>query len=258
VYLAIQGGWVLSYIEHFWSLAVEEHFYMVWPLLVWLLAARPASRSWARPSPWRRLLRRPRGRLACGVSPVATRCSRPFSWTRSAWAGSSPCTCASRAGKRRSGAPSCPWRSWPRGWLACDFGLHRFTDVGLEAMRAMRGGLFRVAFAALLLQALFAPASSLLARFFRSRPMVALGKYSYGLYVYHHFLSYYLGHARHRVAVAAAVGSHTLAVASPGPAGDRRLDARSLAQLRALREALPGAEALLAFGRKPAAAAAGG
>jgi peptidoglycan/LPS O-acetylase OafA/YrhL len=41
VYLSIQGGWVLSYIEHFWSLAVEEHFYFIWPLVVWLLGARP-------------------------------------------------------------------------------------------------------------------------------------------------------------------------------------------------------------------------
>src|SRR5258708_14308594 len=41
VYLSIQGGWVLSYIDHFWSLAVEEHFYFVWPLRVCLLGARP-------------------------------------------------------------------------------------------------------------------------------------------------------------------------------------------------------------------------
>jgi peptidoglycan/LPS O-acetylase OafA/YrhL len=29
IYLAIRGDWVLSYIKHFWSLAVEEHFYLV-------------------------------------------------------------------------------------------------------------------------------------------------------------------------------------------------------------------------------------
>jgi peptidoglycan/LPS O-acetylase OafA/YrhL len=70
-----------------------------------------------------------------------------------------------------------------------------------------------VLFATLLLQAVFAPASSLLARFFRSGPMTVLGKYSYGIYVYHHFLSYYL--AKHGVefALARAIGSHTLAVA---------------------------------------------
>jgi len=41
VYLSIKGAWVLSYIEHFWSLAVEEHFYIVWPLVVWVLSGRP-------------------------------------------------------------------------------------------------------------------------------------------------------------------------------------------------------------------------
>ena len=29
IYIAIQGDWSFSYLEHFWSLAVEEHFYFV-------------------------------------------------------------------------------------------------------------------------------------------------------------------------------------------------------------------------------------
>jgi peptidoglycan/LPS O-acetylase OafA/YrhL len=66
--------------------------------------------------------------------------------------------------------------------------------------------------AALLLWAFAAPASSLVSRFFRSRPMVTLGKYSYGLYVYHHFLSYYFSSHRTEFDVARMVGSHTLAV----------------------------------------------
>ena len=37
-----------------------------------------------------------------------------------------------------------------------------------------------------------APERSATSRFFRSRSMVFLGTYSYGLYVYHHFISYYL------------------------------------------------------------------
>jgi peptidoglycan/LPS O-acetylase OafA/YrhL len=32
------GGWIA--MDHFWSLAIEEHFYLVWPLLVFLLSRR--------------------------------------------------------------------------------------------------------------------------------------------------------------------------------------------------------------------------
>ena len=38
-----QGEWSFSYLEHFWSLAVEEHFYFFWPLVVFLLARRPQA-----------------------------------------------------------------------------------------------------------------------------------------------------------------------------------------------------------------------
>jgi peptidoglycan/LPS O-acetylase OafA/YrhL len=103
--------------------------------------------------------------------------------------------------------------------LALQFGLHRFTESGLGLMRTVRGGVFRVLFAAVLLYALFAPASSMSGRLFRSRPMVALGKYSYGLYVYHHFLSYYFVKHDTEFVWARAVGSHTLGVALQALAG---------------------------------------
>ena len=35
------GEWSLSFINHFWSLSIEEHFYLFWPLVVYLLAKRP-------------------------------------------------------------------------------------------------------------------------------------------------------------------------------------------------------------------------
>ena len=43
IYIAIQGDWSFSYLEHFWSLAIEEHFYFFWPLVVFLLARRPRT-----------------------------------------------------------------------------------------------------------------------------------------------------------------------------------------------------------------------
>jgi peptidoglycan/LPS O-acetylase OafA/YrhL len=42
--------------------------------------------------------------------------------------------------------------------------------------------------------------------------MVFLGTYSYGLYVYHHFLSYYLVTHRTDLQLAALLGSHSAAV----------------------------------------------
>ncbi len=43
IYIAIQGDWSFSYLEHLWSLCVEEHFYFVWPLVVLLLARWPRT-----------------------------------------------------------------------------------------------------------------------------------------------------------------------------------------------------------------------
>src|SRR5262249_59155964 len=43
IYIAKQGDWSFSYLEHFWSLAVEEHFSLIWPLVVFLLARRPRA-----------------------------------------------------------------------------------------------------------------------------------------------------------------------------------------------------------------------
>jgi peptidoglycan/LPS O-acetylase OafA/YrhL len=38
----IRGADATGVMAHYWSLAVEEHFYLLWPLLIWLL-----SRRWA-------------------------------------------------------------------------------------------------------------------------------------------------------------------------------------------------------------------
>jgi peptidoglycan/LPS O-acetylase OafA/YrhL len=219
VYLAIQGGWVLSYIEHFWSLAVEEHFYLVWPLVVWTLADRP-----------RRLMAACLALAAAsfgarataslsGVNPVALTVLTPFQLDALCLGG----FCA--VWLRQPGGEA-GLRRWvpvlallAGGLLLLDLGLHRVTDYGLSWARAVRGGLFRVLCAALLLHALFAPPASWTGRVFRSGALTVLGKYSYGLYVYHHFLSYYFVRHGTEFTLAAALGSHALAVAVQATGG---------------------------------------
>jgi len=39
---ALQGEWCLGPLNHFWSLAIEEHFYLVWPLVIFLSSRRGA------------------------------------------------------------------------------------------------------------------------------------------------------------------------------------------------------------------------
>lgn len=213
VYLAIQGGWVLSYIEHFWSLAVEEHFYFVWPLVVWWLGGRPralmtaalaiAAASFA-------------GRVAAsllGVSPVAITVLTPFQLDALCLGGFFAVRMRQPGGLAALKRAILPMALGAGVLLVLQFGFHRFTDSGFAALRSMREGMFRVLLAALLLHALVAPATSVASRLFRSGPMIALGKYSYGLYVYHHFLSYYFTAHGTEFVLTRAVGSHTLAVA---------------------------------------------
>ncbi len=35
-----QNQWCFGWMDHFWSLAVEEHFYLIWPIVVYLLAPK--------------------------------------------------------------------------------------------------------------------------------------------------------------------------------------------------------------------------
>jgi peptidoglycan/LPS O-acetylase OafA/YrhL len=84
---------------------------------------------------------------------------------------------------------------------------------GLEAVGTVRAGLTLVLLACLLVWALVAPERSVTSRFFCSRAMMFLGTYSYGLYVYHHFISYYLSVSRTEFALTDWLGSHGAAVA---------------------------------------------
>jgi peptidoglycan/LPS O-acetylase OafA/YrhL len=219
LFLALKGAWALSYIEHFWSLAVEEHFYFVWPLVVWLLASRPrvlmrTALGMATVS----FLARTAATLS-GASPVATTVLTPFQLDALCLGGFFAVAVRQPGGEAAVRRAILPMAAAASALLVFQLGLHQVTEAGLTFMRSARSGGFRVLFAALLLQALFAPPTAVFGRFFRSRTMTLLGKYSYGLYVYHHFLSLYLMRHGTEFMLARIVGSHTLAVALQAAAG---------------------------------------
>ncbi|MGH3429319.1 MAG: acyltransferase family protein, partial [Mycobacteriales bacterium] len=90
---------------------------------------------------------------------------------------------------------------------------------GLGLMGGVRPMLIEVLLAGLLMWALIARERSATSRFFKSRFMMFLGTYSYGLYVYHHFIAYYLISNRTELKLAPLLGSHGAAVALQATVG---------------------------------------
>jgi peptidoglycan/LPS O-acetylase OafA/YrhL len=214
IYIARSGEWSFSYLDHFWSLAIEEHFYLFWPLVVFLLARRPrvlivASLTIAVGAMLARLI----GSIA-GLSWWTTYALTPFRLDGLALGAFLAMTARQPQGVERL-VRVLPWV------LAAAGGLLAVTFVwtllvsrqGLGLVLPVRASLILMLLACLLVWALFAPKQSVTSRFFCSRSMTFLGTYSYGLYVYHHFISYYLSTNYTEFELARLLGSHGAAVA---------------------------------------------
>ena len=220
IYLSMKANWgALPYIGHFWSLAVEEHFYVFWPFLVWLLAGRPrllmgVSASLAFGAMAARILA-----SVAGVDHVTTTVLTPFRLDGLALGGFLAVLA------RQPGGVATIMRWLPRASAAVgvlivttSLWVHG-TEASRLVARPVRNALILLLLACLLIWALTAPPRSLVPRLFTSRLMVFLGTYSYGLYVYHHFFSEYFIAHRTEFALARVVGSHTLAVAIQAAGG---------------------------------------
>ncbi|MBV9288055.1 MAG: acyltransferase [Hyphomicrobiales bacterium] len=214
VYIARQGEWSFSYLEHFWSLAIEEHFYLFWPLVVFALARRPrALIAVSLAVALCAMLARLTGSLM-GLSWWTTYTLTPFRLDGLALGGFLGVAVRQPGGLKRLA------RALPLavvvlgGLLAVTFVWTRLVSrEGLELVLPVRAALILLLLACLLVWALIAPQRSATSRFFCSRWMVFLGTYSYGLYVYHHFISYYLIANRTDLELAHWLGSHLAAVA---------------------------------------------
>jgi peptidoglycan/LPS O-acetylase OafA/YrhL len=205
VYLAIHRAWALPYVGHFWSLAVEEQFYLVWPVVV-LFCSR---------------------RSLLGICVVVTVCALALR-TSMLLAGTgeipplvlTPCrfdalcvggflALAMREMGIEAVAP------WARRALVPLAGLvllvsswNALRGTFSSVLLPVRGTLIALTFGALLVTSLVAENGSVLSRLLRSRVMCFLGTRSYGLYVFHGVIAYGMGEHRSELdALAARIGS---------------------------------------------------
>jgi peptidoglycan/LPS O-acetylase OafA/YrhL len=214
IYIGKAGDWSFSYLDHFWSLGVEEQFYMFWPVVVFLLAWRPrtligVSLAISLGAMLARLI----GSLM-GLSWWTTYVLMPFRLDGLAL-GAFLAIMARRPGGLEWMARVLPLTAGiVGGLLAGTFAWRLFgSQFEFDLVLPIRAALILMMLACLLVWALVAPKQSVTSRFFRSRSMIFLGTYSYGLYVYHHFISYYLINNHTEVELTRWVGAHGAAVA---------------------------------------------
>jgi peptidoglycan/LPS O-acetylase OafA/YrhL len=174
-----------SPLEHTWSLAIEEQFYVVWPLVVSLVLV---------------VLRRTRRALfaTCIVFATASACVMYFTWnaerTSRAYMGSDARAAAILVGAALAVALAPGVTLGPRAARALDIaGVLAGVGLGLawatidgQSAFLYRGGFWLTEIAALVLIAcaVIAP-HGLVARVLALRPLVGLGLISYGLYLWH-------------------------------------------------------------------------
>lgn len=177
-------------LDHFWSLAVEEQFYLFWPLLVFLVRGRRGLIALALALSGCALLLRITMYLH-GASPLTIFMLTPCRMDSLLLGG-----CAALVLRGNSG--------WiPYRWLmpivfasVAIIGAYTLVNVGHD----MRAGFFGATFGYLviaigcvaLLLASIDPAS-LAHRIFSRQFLRTLGKYSYGIYVLHIFVAHLFG-----------------------------------------------------------------
>src|SRR5215831_19314682 len=214
IYIAKDGDWSFSYLNHFWSLAIEEHFYFFWPVVVFVLARRPRTLIVVTlVGSLGAILARLTGSLM-GLNWWTTYTLTPFRLDALTLGAFLAVTARQPGGLDRMARALPLAVTAVGGLIVVTFVWTRLISrEGLELVLPVRAALIEILLACLLVWALIAPGRSTTSRFFCSRSMVFLGTYSYGLYVYHHFISYYLVTNRTDLELAQWLGSHSAAVA---------------------------------------------
>jgi peptidoglycan/LPS O-acetylase OafA/YrhL len=172
---SIRCQWCLGPLNHFWSLAIEEHFYLLWPAVIYYTSRQSALRvcgllfvaSMVGRGLW----------LACGGNNVAAEVLTPLRMDGLVL-GSALALLA-----RAPGGLSL-LRRWAHPTLLITLAAAVALDLFDRRLFGLRYTLWAAACGALLILLISAAANSRLAVFGHSRFLRFFGKYSYAIYVF--------------------------------------------------------------------------
>jgi peptidoglycan/LPS O-acetylase OafA/YrhL len=212
VYLAIHRTWALPYVGHFWSLAVEEQFYLIWPIVILSFGRRPLLGICIAVTALALVLRCVLGLAGAGA--LAQLVLTPCRFDALCVGGFLALAVRSVGLERVARAA----RLW-LGPLLClvllASGWNAMRGSLSDVILSIRGTLIALVFGALLVASLAAPAESAWSRLLRSRALCFLGTRSYGLYVFHGIVAYGMGeHPAALMALSARIGSGPAMVVS--------------------------------------------
>jgi peptidoglycan/LPS O-acetylase OafA/YrhL len=209
IFLSIAGNWeALPMFSHMWSLAVEEHFYFFWPLVVYLCDGPMLKRVSLTVGAAALLLRV--AMVVGGANQMAVGVLTPARLDALALGGYMAVVAREAGGVSRLGRMAPKALAVTSAFIVATFVLTRLHPEWRRLCHEIRQTGFAICFCAILVFALTGPKP--VRGFFESRTMRFFGKYSYGLYVFHFLFGYFLIRYRTEDWVASWVGSHTLAI----------------------------------------------
>jgi peptidoglycan/LPS O-acetylase OafA/YrhL len=216
-YIAAKSSWAaLTYVSHFWSLAIEEHFYLLWPLVVFSFRRETLERICVGVMVGGLALRI--AAALAGMSELSISVLTPCRVDTLCCGGLLALLLRRGEGGeglvRQSGRAALAIGATVvvlSAWCAA-------TKIGLPVLHQLRNTLYALFFAALALTSL-QPRDTILGTIFQSASLRFFGKYSYGLYVYHGIFTWYLYEVHAEDRLDAIVGNHALVIAARAALG---------------------------------------
>mgnify|MGYP002622062561 CR=1 FL=1 len=173
--MGLRNEWVLGSFEHFWSLSIEEHFYLVWPLVIFFCSRRQA--------------------MLVSLAAITFSAVSRIVWLRMGGGGvAAELFTFFRLDGLGMGAFLALWARGPQGfkplvkWALVAFFIFGAMQLailpGLKRLLGLRWTITAIFFGSLLVLAVGARGSTAWGRFWNSPTLAFFGKYSYAMYVF--------------------------------------------------------------------------